>query len=246
MAKHNKIYFFLALFILSCEDKVEINERYLKVYYEYIIDRKQSVKARIKYVRKLKVYSKKKSTAMGKKSLYYLNRAYLFLSNKSGKYDRLVFSEINKTFKNQGFELSRHPSDKRENNNWLEDEKHIRTRRALTMTASPDWDKRIYGKWYRRFTASAEQFRFFEDMSFEYIEVSGFTDKELDLDKLFAEESDKPSFVKRGEYSLSKNNNKLSLTYHDKDTERVTYSYNIFNNELYLNGEILPYQKVEE
>lgn len=237
----------MLLFLLpGCQGKKSINDKYLKVYYEYIIDNKQSMKVRTRYLRRLKSFVRQGDKRAKNSSLHLLTNAYHYLKGKTSKSDILIFNEIKQTFQSLNLKVSQSIPSDRINKTWLEDEKRIKTQHALSITSSPDWDKRIYGRWVKRRAMSTDQYRFFEDASYENIEIMGIKNTEQQNRPDYSEDMEMVSSVQQGEYKLSRANQTLSLRNKDKQFKEKVYRYRITNNMLYLDGDITPYLKMDE
>ncbi len=214
--------FCLAFFLTTCQSSSDLDVRDIEIYYNYSMDSNQSLKARIKYINKLKDFSQRGSSEIKEKSLHYLKLVYRGLKDKQDANNLYVFNMANDILTDLGgHRFARGENTIRKTHDkWLVSELQRKSKEVADLVLSPDWDSRIYGQWLTQSEYKVEEYQFFPDASFLYTKVI--------LNKGLKENSDK--FV--GEYRISKTDNSLTLIFKDKNKKSLQYS--IYAKRLFL------------
>ncbi len=221
------ILFFLAFLVTACQTSNDLDNPYpgdIEIYYNYSMDSNQSLKARIKYINKLRDFSQRGSSGIKGKSLRYLKLICLGLKNKQDGNNRYLFNMTNDILTDLGSHYNGREKNilKKPHNKWLANELQKKSRKVADLVLSPDWDSRIYGQWSTQSEYKVEQYQFFQDASFIYTKVV--------INKGLKENSD--NFM--GEYRISKTNNSLTLFFKNKNKKSLYYS--IYAKRLFLDS----------
>ncbi len=223
---------------MSCQ-KSEINERYFPVYYEVIISNNHPMEVRLRYLNKLEILSVQKSNKISNKSISYLILCYEKLSQSNDKNNKIVFSEVQKILLKLGYTKNRIKKEKifYTQDSWLKEEILRRSQTALEITSSPQWDKRIYGRWIRHEELTIKQFIFFPDTTFQY---NSATNPKIMIPPQILNQNHEQVITeyldKKGSYHISKNTNNLELIYTEGNIKK-SFKYNISEDILTIENE---------
>ncbi|MDH4128516.1 MAG: hypothetical protein OEV44_07175 [Spirochaetota bacterium] len=241
MIKKVSLLISIILMISYCHKKKFINEDYLELHYEYIIDSNQSIDARISYLNKLisSATDPDAPNSLKKKSLNYLERAYIFLNKSKSLNDIQIHTIIKNIFTSIGKsvdELNKLTA-KDLKKKWFEIEKNKKQKKAHELTSSSEWDNRIYGRWVKVSPYFIEQYDFYHDTSFQYIKVIiSQADESYDFAKSI-KNIGRVSDSQRGNYTISKDKNKLTLIFSEGKKDTQIFRYFIDDNRLEINKE---------